>query len=111
MKQRLNNPEILLNAVMITGAGGAYAKTPSDNGSGDFTFQCFLSNTTGAGAVVYVQASLDDIHYDTLITFTLSGAGDSATRTLPYISGVQYLRGYVYSITGVSAAVTLRVGV
>jgi len=102
VKVYANSENTLLDAVEVTGAGDGF-----DMDTKDKVFTAWLANTTTPVAVVDIEASHDNSHWDLLGTISLNGADDS--DSFPSSSVHNYYRGNVTSISGTSAALTLKV--
>jgi hypothetical protein len=90
----------LLDAVLITGAGGAVNPTQSVQ-----SYQATLSNTTTPAATVVIEGSNDRSGWVALATLSPSGAADSAGATIT--AAWPYVRANVTAISGTSASVTV----
>jgi hypothetical protein len=102
--------QLLLNAATATGAGTAWKPrdVPATNTYIVHSFQAVGSTTNAAGAtVVLVQVSDDGVNYLTLGTITLTLGTSATTDGFSVITDWNFYRGYVSSISGTGANVSL----
>jgi|GEM_PF-4998767 len=100
------NAHVLLTAT-TTGAGPA-----TMSGAPNTVFQCAGTTTSGSGAAsVRVEVSTDKSNWVTLGTISLTLGTTSTSDGFASSAVWPFVRGYVDSISGTAASITLTMGI